>query len=97
MKQMRLYERAIFLALLILCAGCSTTKPAPDETAAAASPADQRQTAAAHPGRTTKFVNAWLKGDAPPPDFSMGGGDGNSGWTFLGMILQCAGTLLVNK
>jgi len=96
MKQMLVNELAV-LACLVFCVGCSSTKHAPDQPAAAVTTSDSKQMPAAHPGLTTKFVNGWLKGEAPPPDFSMGGGDGCSGWTWFGMILQCAGTLLVSK
>jgi len=96
MKQMLVNELAV-LACLVWCVGCSSTKPAPGQPAAAVTTADQKQMSATHDSPTARFVNAWLKGQAPPPDFSMGGGDGYSGWTWFGMILQCAGTLLVSK
>jgi hypothetical protein len=38
-----------------------------------------------------------LKGNAPPPDFSLGGGDGSSGWALFGVMLQFAGSLLASK
>jgi hypothetical protein len=93
MKRIVLAQLAI-LACLFLCLGCSGVKPAPaPPVVAAASP---QQSPSPSPGLTKRFVDAWLKGQAPPPDFSQGGGDGNYGWTFFGMILQCTGSILVN-
>jgi len=90
-------SQLVIPACLFLCLGCSGVTPAPGPpVAAATSPAQKRDPAAA-PGLTKTFVDAWLKGQAPPPDFSQGGGGDNYGWTLIGMILQCTGTILVNK
>jgi len=96
MKRIILPQLAI-LACLILCLGCSGVTPAPAQPVAAATSPTQKSAPAAAPGLTKTFVDAWLKGQAPPPDFSQGGGGDNYGWTFIGMILQCTGTILVNK
>ena len=55
---------------VILCVGCSSVQPAQKQPVAAVAPPVQRQLCSTHHGIMKKFVDGWLKGNAPPPDMS---------------------------
>jgi hypothetical protein len=70
----RVIVNLLSVVCLILCAGCSSVKPA--QPVAVITPSFQEQTNTTHTNLMTKFVNGWFK-KAPPPD--LGETDVNGG------------------
>jgi hypothetical protein len=69
---------------LIFFVGCSSLKSS-----------QEQQAPAYHNSPMKLFVDGWLTGDSPPPDFSLGGNNGGWGWYyFVGWPFELLGPAL---
>jgi hypothetical protein len=69
MKKLMLNSLALIVSM-ILSVGCSSVKPAPKEPANATIPSAEKQPCLALNSLMRRFINGWLEGKAPPPDFT---------------------------
>jgi hypothetical protein len=80
--------------VLLLCAGCSTVQPAPEQHPVAAIPAAPKPEQPKRDYPMSWFVRGWLAGESSPPDYSEPGDNGSWAWLALGVPLEFAGFFL---
>ena len=93
MKRMIAYQ-FVLLTVFALCVGCSSVKPAPGQNMTAVVSPPQEEPPPPHDYPMKWFVDGWLLGKAPPPDFPEPGNEGSEAWAWLGVILQDLGQSL---
>jgi hypothetical protein len=83
------------LGFLVLCIGCSSVNPHKPPVADVPTPIQE-------PANTThtnyffpNFVNGWLNGKSPPPDFNQNNENASPAWRSFGELQQSLGQILV--
>jgi hypothetical protein len=69
MKQFTLNSLALAICVFLFV-GCSSVKPTPKQSSAVVAPSAQKQPCAPYESLMKRFVNGWLAGKAPPPDYT---------------------------
>jgi hypothetical protein len=93
----RFVVRLLLLACLALYTGCSTATPPPKVPAAAVTPPVQKAAGTPHANLMRQFVDGWLNGNSPPPDFTMNNNNASWAWEPVGLVLQILDTFLTSR
>jgi hypothetical protein len=93
----RFIVHLLLFACLALYTGCSTATPPPKVPTAAVTPPVQKAAGTPHANLMRRFVDGWLNGNSPSPDFTQNNDNASWAWEPVGWVLEILGTLLTSK